>query len=73
MGGERFFTFFCLFKKQGDFFRGLNIFCPATGLRFAVYYCSVSATDLEAFTWMEISYGKESSLCGFSFDVFFLN
>lgn len=62
MGGERFFPCFCLFNKQGDFHGGLDISCPATGLRSAVHYCSVSATDLEAFTQMEISYGKESSL-----------
>lgn len=71
MGGERFFPCFCLINKQGDFHGGLNISCPATGLRSAVPYCSVSATDLEAFTQMEISYGKESSLWFLLWWVFF--
>lgn len=69
--GRGFFPCFCLFNKQGDFLGGLNISCPATGLRSAVPYCSVSATDLEAFTQMEISYGKESSLWFLLWWVFF--
>lgn len=68
--GRGFFHFFVYLRNKVIFSEGLTF--PARQLGCVLQCCSVSATDLEASTQMEISYGKESSLCGFCFGGVFL-